>query len=185
LPSSYTISGDLSRVGDDPAGGGGISYVWKGTYSGREVCIKDPRFHVQNREIVEKVSVKYWPISILSCLLKDAIVTQLFFKEAITWKRLEHPNVVAFIGVTQNPLQIVSDWMPNGTLREYVNENPGANRVGLVSFSSITKTWLTKLLQVVGCGRRSQLSSCKSHNARRLKRGRFPLCVVFSCINDP
>jgi mitogen-activated protein kinase kinase kinase len=57
LPSSYTILGDLSRVGDDPVGGGGFSDVWKGIHNGRKVCIKDPRFHVQNREAVEKVSI--------------------------------------------------------------------------------------------------------------------------------
>jgi serine/threonine protein kinase len=64
---------------------------------------------------------------------------------------LEHPNVVAFVGVTQNPLQFVSDWMPNGTLREYITKNPGADRVGLVSISSITRTRLKifyKLLDV-------------------------------------
>ncbi|KAF9790758.1 kinase-like domain-containing protein, partial [Thelephora terrestris] len=110
LPSSYTISGDLSRVDHDPAGGGGFSEVWKGTLNGRKVCIKDPKFHAQNCEAVKKS----------------------FCKEAITWKRLEHPNVVAFIGVTRNPLQIVSDWMPNGTLREYIINNPGANRVDLL-----------------------------------------------------
>ena len=34
------------------------------------------------------------------------------------------------------PLQMVSGWMPNGTLIEYVENNPGANRIGLVSSSS-------------------------------------------------
>ena len=53
------------------------------------------------------------------------------------WKRLKHPNIVPFIGVTRNPMQFVSEWMPNGTLPEYVNENPGANRISLVS-SSVT-----------------------------------------------
>jgi len=31
------------------------------------------------------------------------------------------------------PLQIVSEWMPNGTLTSYVEKNPDANRIGLVS----------------------------------------------------
>ena len=66
------------------------------------------------------------------------IATKAFYKEAIMWKRLEHQNVVAFIGVTQNPLQFVSEWMPNGTIIEYINENPGTNRVGLVSVPSVT-----------------------------------------------
>ena len=52
------------------------------------------------------------------------------------WKRLRHENVVSFIGVTTKPLQIVSEWMPNGTLTKYVEQNPGADRIGLVSLST-------------------------------------------------
>ena len=51
------------------------------------------------------------------------------------WKHLRHQNIVPFIGVTQDPLQFVSEWMPNGTLTDYLGTNPGANRVGLVSLS--------------------------------------------------
>ena len=50
------------------------------------------------------------------------------------WKRLRHQNIVPFIGVTQDPLQFVSKWMPNGTLTDYLRKYPGANRIGLVSF---------------------------------------------------
>jgi len=48
------------------------------------------------------------------------------------WKRLRHPNVVPFIGVTTNPLQIISERMPNGILTEFIEKNLGANRIGLV-----------------------------------------------------
>ena len=51
------------------------------------------------------------------------------------WKRLTHPNIVPFIGVTTNPLQIVLEWMPNGTLTEFIERNPSASRIGLVSLS--------------------------------------------------
>ena len=54
-------------------------------------------------------------------------------KEVVIWKRLRHLNIVPFIGVTTNPLQVVSEWMPNGTLTEFIEKNPGANRIGLVS----------------------------------------------------
>ena len=56
-----------------------------------------------------------------------------FFKEAVVWKRLRHPNVVPFLGVTNEPLQLVSEWMPNGTLAYYVKKNPNADRIALVS----------------------------------------------------
>ena len=49
------------------------------------------------------------------------------------WKRLRHQNIVPFIGVTQDPLQFVSEWMPNGDLMAYLGKNPGANRIALVS----------------------------------------------------
>ena len=68
------------------------------------------------------------------------------------WKHLRHQNTVAFIGVTQDPLQFVSEWMPNGNLTQYLGKNPGANRVNLVGFSlAITSLLMpisSKLLDV-------------------------------------
>ena len=57
---------------------------------------------------------------------------QPFYGEAVVWKRLKHPNVVRFLGVTTSPLQIVTEWMPNGTLLEYIKANPSVDRMGLV-----------------------------------------------------
>ena len=68
------------------------------------------------------------------------------------WKRLRHQNIVPFIGVTQDPLQFVSEWMPNGTLTEYLTYKPGANRVDLVSYSLVITALLvqfsSKLLDI-------------------------------------
>ena len=55
------------------------------------------------------------------------------------WKRLRHPNIVHFIGVTIEPFQLVSEWIPNGVLTDYITKNPDANRIALVSpISTIT-----------------------------------------------
>ncbi|KAF9779311.1 CNH domain-containing protein [Thelephora terrestris] len=110
LPSSYNISGDLTIIDDDPVASGGFSDVWEGTYDGKKVCIKRLRITQQTRQVIEKA----------------------FCKEAVMWKRLKHPNIVGFIGVMRNPLRLVSEWMPKGTLTEYLSENPGANRIGLL-----------------------------------------------------
>jgi serine/threonine protein kinase len=68
-------------------------------------------------------------------------------REAIVWKRLDHPNIVPFKGVTLNPLQLVSDWMPGGELREYVKKNPNANPISLVrQLPSVSTQRLTLLL---------------------------------------
>ena len=68
------------------------------------------------------------------------------------WKHLRHQNIVPFIGVTRDPLQFVSEWMPNGTLTQYLGKNPGVNRVDLVGFPLVTTTLLvpfsSKLLDV-------------------------------------
>ena len=51
----------------------------------------------------------------------------------MTWKRLNHVNVVPFIGVTFAPLQIVSEWMSGGDLTAHIKSNPQTNRISLVS----------------------------------------------------
>ena len=62
---------------------------------------------------------------------------QMFCKEAVVWKRLDHPNVVPFRGVTFEPLQLISEWMPGGELREYVKNNLDTNLISLVGGSPL------------------------------------------------
>ena len=50
----------------------------------------------------------------------------------MVWKHLNHPNIVPFKGVTFDPLQLVSEWMPGGELREYVGNNWDTNLIILV-----------------------------------------------------
>ena len=84
------------------------------------------------------------------------------------WKHLRHQNIVPFIGVTQDPLQFVSEWMPNGTLTDYLGTNPGANRVGLVSLSrAIDALPIPFFFQAVGRSRRPGLSSRRTHKIGR------------------
>ena len=55
----------------------------------------------------------------------------------MTWKILRHPNVLPLIGVTMSETQfaMVSDWMGNGNLSEFVKAHPDVNRLELVGFS--------------------------------------------------
>jgi serine/threonine protein kinase len=49
------------------------------------------------------------------------------FREALTWKRLEHKNVLPFIGVDAKSFPIcvcmVSPWMDHGTLSQFVSRH--------------------------------------------------------------
>ena len=51
-------------------------------------------------------------------------------------KHLTHPNIVPLVGVTINPFQFISDWMPGGDLVNYIANNPDADRSSLVSVLS-------------------------------------------------
>ena len=55
----------------------------------------------------------------------------------MTWKTLRHPNVLPLIGVTMSDAQfvMVSDWMANGNINDFVKTNPNANRIELVNCS--------------------------------------------------
>ena len=37
--------------------------------------------------------------------------------------------------MSEDHFATISDWMINGNINEFLNRNPGANRLGLVSFS--------------------------------------------------
>jgi len=54
------------------------------------------------------------------------------------WKSLCHPNVVPLLGVPKDRSQLkfvmISVWMPNGDIREFVRTNMDVNRFKLVRF---------------------------------------------------
>ena len=62
---------------------------------------------------------------------------QRFCKEVITWKSLQHHNVLPLVGVmmSEDQFAMVSDWMVNGNINEFIEENPDADRLGLVGLS--------------------------------------------------
>jgi len=67
----------------------------------------------------------------------------MFCKEVVTWKALWHPNVLPLIGATMigTQLVMVSEWMPNGNINEFVKAHPDANRLELVR--GLFHVWLT------------------------------------------
>ena len=55
----------------------------------------------------------------------------------MTWKTLQHPNILPLIGVIMSETQfaMVSDWMADGNINDFVKAHPDANRLELVSVS--------------------------------------------------
>ena len=52
------------------------------------------------------------------------------------WKHLVHPNIVPLLGVTVDPLQLVSDRISGGNLLGYITKYPDSDRLGLVRVPS-------------------------------------------------
>ena len=52
------------------------------------------------------------------------------------WSALRHPNVLSLRGATMTDTRftMVSEWMPNGNINEFVQTYPDADRFELVGF---------------------------------------------------
>ena len=52
----------------------------------------------------------------------------------MTWKTLQHPNILPLIGVimSENQFGMVSDWMVDGNINDFVKAHPEANQLELV-----------------------------------------------------
>ena len=48
----------------------------------------------------------------------------------MAWRTLRHPNVLPLIGVTMTEIQfaMISDWMRNGNINEFVKTNSEADK---------------------------------------------------------
>lgn len=113
LPTSYTLSSQRVDISSDPFASGGFGDVYHGTLNGSRVCIKRLRMYT-----------------------KDASteVMKAFYEEAVTWKRLVHPNILPLLGVAIVPrVQLVSSWISGGDLPEYIEKHPDSDRISLLS----------------------------------------------------
>jgi len=54
----------------------------------------------------------------------------------VVWKNLAHLNVVPLLGVTVDPIHLVSGWMPDVNLTGYIGNYPDVDRLNLVGVPS-------------------------------------------------
>lgn len=72
-----------------------------------------------------------------------ADVTQELYGAVATWAWLDHPNILPCFGITVDPFQVMTEWVPHGNVIKYVQTHTNADRVCLVS----------PLFPVQGCDR--------------------------------
>ena len=58
----------------------------------------------------------------------------------MTWKSLRHPNVLPLLGVTTSGrhFAMVSEWMSNGSINEFIAANRDADRFELVGVAPVS-----------------------------------------------
>lgn len=137
-PQCFTLT-DVVQ-GDQPHAAGGFGEVWKGQFQEQVVCLKVAQIY-QTTNIVRVLKVILGVIIFYYRLI--TFLYQSFSREAILWSRLSHPNVLPFYGIfhlktMQRRFCLVSPWMDNGTLNEFLEENGTASRLLLVSKCYLT-----------------------------------------------
>ncbi|EDQ98384.1 uncharacterized protein LACBIDRAFT_336006 [Laccaria bicolor S238N-H82] len=113
-PECLTIT-DLER-NNDVLDSGRFGEIYKGRSRNQVICLKVIK-------VTRKTQIKH--------LLKA------FFKEALLWGHLSHPNILPFYGIyhledAHGRISFVSPWMENGNITEYLKRHPLANRLLLI-----------------------------------------------------
>ncbi|KAJ6581711.1 kinase-like domain-containing protein [Mycena capillaripes] len=111
-PRCFPLTG-LKKIGQQMAGGG-YGDIWKGMLCGQSVSVKMMR-------IFRSDDIK--------SALKE------FGREALIWRQLSHPNLLPFFGLyyTEGRLCLISPWMDNGNIMEFLRKNPTSDTDGRLS----------------------------------------------------
>ncbi|PBK92827.1 kinase-like protein [Armillaria gallica] len=112
VPSSFSCR-DVIREGENPIWGGGFSDIWKGRLHNTQVCLKVLRIFISGED--------------------RAKVIRDFCREALVWRQLRHPNVLPFLGVSEDLFApsycLISPWMVNGNIVAYLQAHPDHDRL--------------------------------------------------------
>ncbi|KDQ11463.1 hypothetical protein BOTBODRAFT_456001 [Botryobasidium botryosum FD-172 SS1] len=104
---------EIAPMKPEKSGEGGFSDCWEGVFLGRhKVAMKTLRAH-----------------------LADEAAERRLKRETNVWSRLNHPNVLPFIGlyISAEPRSyMISPWMENGHALDYLKLNPETDRVQLL-----------------------------------------------------
>jgi len=114
FPRCYELRGvEYNR--DLPVAGGGFAEVFRGEYEGEAICLKVVRvYQKQEADEVLRVNVN----------------------ELTLWAHLQHENILPFYGTYLDPptqrICLVSPWMENGNLRDYLDRFPQIPRMPFI-----------------------------------------------------
>ena len=122
-----------------PECGGGFADVYRCEYGGRPVAAKVIRVYLdRDPDRVQSVGISFRALHKPTTTTGADRRSQEFCREAVTWRHLRHPNVIPLLGAaldTQMPrFALVSEWMDNGNINNFLKNHGDVNRVQLVSY---------------------------------------------------
>lgn len=137
IPDSMRIETCLNGPMDEERSGG-CGTVSRGEFQGRPVAIKILRLCLTD-EFEEHFSVSA-SFSLTQWDRFSSWNLQIFRREVIAWRHLQHPNILPFIGVNveRHKLAMVSEWMDHGNINEFLRNHKEVNRVRLVSDRTVS-----------------------------------------------
>ena len=90
-------------------------------------------------------------------------IMQRFCKEVMTWKTLDHSNVLPLLGVTMSNMRfsLISEWMDNQDINKFVKVHENVNRFELVRTSCYCQIRLSLIYLLVArrCHQRAYISA--------------------------
>jgi hypothetical protein len=123
LPSSLFITG-VSGRDHDATFGGGFGDIYQASYGGKTVALKRMQTFHRGSELrrIRLVCLKILNITV--CAYQKM---QQFCREALIWQDLKHPYILPMLGIDResfpSSLCMVSPWMENGTVLNYLEEH--------------------------------------------------------------
>ncbi|PBK59470.1 kinase-like protein [Armillaria solidipes] len=114
VPRCLMLKG-FKKTGDHPFAQGHFGELWRGQVGGMEVAVKQARIFAVDNNILK--------------------VLRQVRREAIIWRQCDHPNVLPFYGIYRGSAPstycLVSPFMVNGSLRQYMNKTDDPDRHNL------------------------------------------------------
>ena len=149
---------------------------YEGTLDGSKVKVRRIKFHPgDSSQMVKEVRPRCHDFSVL----RHGRNPQASHQAVAVCKHLAHRNVTSILGVTTDPLQLISVWMSDEDLTGYIKNHPEADRQSLVgiSFAALFSELIPS--PAIRCRRRSQLPPLLRRDPWE-SRGSTPLSWILS-----
>jgi serine/threonine protein kinase len=130
-PQCFSLE-HVNLCGDVPLAAGSFTDIYKANHNGHAVCIKVIRLYETPRvDYVLKVGLNLTSSRIH---VFNSYNLQRLYQETSLWGKLSHPNLLPFYGQFRfrAQLSLVSPWMKNGDINDYLKNNSRVDRVCLV-----------------------------------------------------